>query len=83
VTTFNTIIPSNSERYQWAACRFGCVGCGIEFGQYFNANSNHPGGVNVAMSDGSVKFVKATVDERIWWALGTRANGEVLSADSY
>ncbi len=47
------------------------------------ATSNHPGGVNMAMGDGSVRFVKDTVNYQTWWALGTRAGGEVLSADSY
>jgi prepilin-type processing-associated H-X9-DG protein len=46
------------------------------------ATSNHPGGVNVCFSDGSVKFIKNSVNLTTWWALGTRAGGEVLSADS-
>jgi prepilin-type N-terminal cleavage/methylation domain-containing protein/prepilin-type processing-associated H-X9-DG protein len=46
-------------------------------------NSNHPGGVNVAFSDGSVKFIKDTVAPQTWWALGSRNGGEVVSADSY
>jgi len=45
--------------------------------------SNHPGGVNVGFADGSVKFVKDTVSLPSWWALGTRAGEEVISADSY
>ena len=45
--------------------------------------SNHPGGVNVCFADGSVKFVKDTVSLPTWWALGTRAGGEVISADGY
>jgi len=46
-------------------------------------SSFHPGGVNLAFSDGSVKFVKNTVSLPTWWGLGTRAGGEVLSADGY
>jgi prepilin-type processing-associated H-X9-DG protein len=46
-------------------------------------NSFHPGGVNVSFADGSVHFVKDTVSPLSWWALGTRASGEVLSSDSY
>jgi prepilin-type N-terminal cleavage/methylation domain-containing protein/prepilin-type processing-associated H-X9-DG protein len=46
-------------------------------------NSNHPGGVNMAMSDGSVRFVKDTVNPKTFWAIGSRKGGEVLSADSY
>jgi prepilin-type N-terminal cleavage/methylation domain-containing protein/prepilin-type processing-associated H-X9-DG protein len=45
--------------------------------------SLHPGGVNVAMTDGSVRFVKESVNVTTWWAIGTRAGGEVVSSDSY
>jgi prepilin-type processing-associated H-X9-DG protein len=47
------------------------------------ASSRHPGGVNVTMMDGSVRFVKNTISAPTWWALGTRAGGEVISGDSY
>jgi prepilin-type N-terminal cleavage/methylation domain-containing protein/prepilin-type processing-associated H-X9-DG protein len=47
------------------------------------ASSNHPGGVNVAFLDGSVKFIKNSVSQRTWWAVSTKAGGEVVSADSY
>jgi prepilin-type processing-associated H-X9-DG protein len=47
------------------------------------ANSRHPGGVNLCLADGSVRFVKSTVDLAAWRALGTRNGGEVISADSY
>jgi prepilin-type N-terminal cleavage/methylation domain-containing protein/prepilin-type processing-associated H-X9-DG protein len=46
-------------------------------------NSNHPGGVNLCFSDGSVRFVKDSVSLTSWWALGTRAGGETISSDSY
>jgi prepilin-type N-terminal cleavage/methylation domain-containing protein/prepilin-type processing-associated H-X9-DG protein len=47
------------------------------------ASSNHPGGVNMAMGDGSVKFVKNTIGQLTWWALGSRAGNEVIGADQY
>jgi len=56
------------------------------FGGYFGTappNSNHSGGVNMCMSDGSVKFVKDSVSQASWWGLGTRSGGEVISSDSY
>jgi len=46
-------------------------------------SSNHPGGVNVAFSDGSVKFIKDTTNPQAWWALGSRNGSEVVSSDSY
>jgi prepilin-type N-terminal cleavage/methylation domain-containing protein/prepilin-type processing-associated H-X9-DG protein len=48
-----------------------------------NATSLHPGGVNAGMADGSVKFMKDTVNLPTWWALGTRSGGEVISSDAY
>jgi prepilin-type N-terminal cleavage/methylation domain-containing protein/prepilin-type processing-associated H-X9-DG protein len=47
------------------------------------ATSNHPGGVNVLFSDGSVKFVKDGVSVNTWWALGTRKGGEIADSGSY
>ncbi|MDX2036379.1 MAG: DUF1559 domain-containing protein [Isosphaeraceae bacterium] len=47
------------------------------------ARSYHPGGVNVVLADGSVRFVKDSTAASVWRAIGTRAGGEVVSADSY
>ena len=47
------------------------------------ASSYHSGGVNVAMADGSVKFIKDTIALQTWWGLGTRNLGEVISSDAY
>jgi prepilin-type N-terminal cleavage/methylation domain-containing protein/prepilin-type processing-associated H-X9-DG protein len=47
------------------------------------ANSRHPGGVNVCMADGSVRFFKSTVNLAAWRAVGTRNGGEVVSSDSF
>jgi prepilin-type N-terminal cleavage/methylation domain-containing protein/prepilin-type processing-associated H-X9-DG protein len=46
-------------------------------------SSLHPGGVNLLFGDGSVRFVKSSVDLVTWRALGTRKGGEVVSADAY
>ncbi|WP_165067816.1 DUF1559 family PulG-like putative transporter [Paludisphaera rhizosphaerae] len=48
-----------------------------------SATSNHPGGVVMAMADGSARFVKDTVNLQAWWALGSRDGGEVISSDAY
>jgi prepilin-type processing-associated H-X9-DG protein len=47
------------------------------------ASSNHPGGVNMAFLDGSVRFIKNTVSIATYAALGTMGGGEVISSDSY
>ncbi len=46
------------------------------------ADSYHPGGVNCLLGDGSVKFIKDSIDWKMWRALGSVAGGEVISADS-
>jgi len=50
---------------------------------YFGMQSNHPGGCNVLMADGSVRFLKNTVNQLTVWALASAAQGEVISADQY
>jgi prepilin-type N-terminal cleavage/methylation domain-containing protein/prepilin-type processing-associated H-X9-DG protein len=52
---FNTVLPPNSV---------GCTSGGSEWGQenVFPPDSFHPGGVNAAMADGSVRFVSETIN---------------------
>jgi prepilin-type N-terminal cleavage/methylation domain-containing protein/prepilin-type processing-associated H-X9-DG protein len=45
--------------------------------------SNHSGGVNMCMGDGSVKFIKNSVALPTFWALGTRDAGEIIGSDAY
>jgi prepilin-type N-terminal cleavage/methylation domain-containing protein/prepilin-type processing-associated H-X9-DG protein len=49
----------------------------------FDASSRHAGGVNVLFLDGSVKFIKQSIATTTWWALGSKAGSEVISADSF
>ena len=51
-------------------------------GTMVGASSYHSGGVNVGMLDGSVRFVKDSVNLATWGAIATKAGGEVVSADS-
>jgi len=46
-------------------------------------SSFHAGGANVLMCDGSVKFIKESTNVQVIWALGSRAQGEIISSDSY
>ena len=47
------------------------------------SRSHHPGGVNVAMTDGSVRFVGDRIKLEVWKALGTRSGGELFDGSSY
>jgi prepilin-type processing-associated H-X9-DG protein len=94
--SFNTIIPPNST-FQDAMGNGGCSGATAvppcnggymvpkaQYAEiYLGARSKHPGGVNAAMCDGSVKFFKNTVNIVTWMAVSTTKGGEVVSSDSY
>jgi prepilin-type N-terminal cleavage/methylation domain-containing protein/prepilin-type processing-associated H-X9-DG protein len=45
--------------------------------------SRHPGGANFLFADGSVRFLKSTINPVPWRALATRNFSEVISSDSY
>jgi prepilin-type N-terminal cleavage/methylation domain-containing protein/prepilin-type processing-associated H-X9-DG protein len=47
------------------------------------ASSYHQGGVNVGFLDGSVKFIKDSVNLGTWGAISTMNGGEIVSADSF
>jgi prepilin-type N-terminal cleavage/methylation domain-containing protein/prepilin-type processing-associated H-X9-DG protein len=60
-----------------------CIGTTTALPDNYGARSRHPGGLNVAMGDGSVRFVKNSVDIRTWRAMSTTRGGELASADQY
>jgi prepilin-type N-terminal cleavage/methylation domain-containing protein/prepilin-type processing-associated H-X9-DG protein len=80
MTLFNTVATPNAYNDTWAYC--GNSGSGT-MATFSNADSYHPGGVNVLMADGSVKFIKDSISQNTWWGLGTIGGGEVISSDSY
>jgi prepilin-type N-terminal cleavage/methylation domain-containing protein/prepilin-type processing-associated H-X9-DG protein len=52
-------------------------------GVVYAARSRHPGGVNALFCDGSVKFMKNSINLAIWQALCSSQGSEVISSDSY
>jgi prepilin-type N-terminal cleavage/methylation domain-containing protein/prepilin-type processing-associated H-X9-DG protein len=66
----------------------GSAGCSTNWASrcaYTNTGfkSHHPGGANFVFADGSVHFLKQTIWMPAYCALGSKAGGEVLSADQY
>ena len=51
--------------------------------QHNAARSAHPGGVNAALGDGSVRFIGQYIDLTTWRALSTTKGGEVIAGDSF
>jgi len=81
-TMFNTVMTPNEADFN--GCRWGCnPGCNMDASWSVPASSWHSGGVNTLMGDGSVKFIKNSINRKSWFALGTKDVGEVLSSDSY
>jgi prepilin-type processing-associated H-X9-DG protein len=48
------------------------------FGYVDSMFSEHPGGCNVLMGDGSVRFVSEMVNQLTWSAMASRAGGETM-----
>lgn len=42
-----------------------------------NPNSRHPGGINMALADGSVRFVADSISSQVWWGLGSADGAEI------
>jgi prepilin-type N-terminal cleavage/methylation domain-containing protein/prepilin-type processing-associated H-X9-DG protein len=58
--------------------------CSCEQGHRNNggqSRSQHPGGVNVAMGDGSVRFIKDTISNFVWFKVLVSNDGNIISAD--
>jgi prepilin-type processing-associated H-X9-DG protein len=76
----NTLLPPNSPYPNCRMCGWdGDWDCPGIYGM----SSYHPGGGNVAFADGSVRFLKTSTANTIVWGIGSRAQGEVVSSDSY
>jgi prepilin-type N-terminal cleavage/methylation domain-containing protein/prepilin-type processing-associated H-X9-DG protein len=78
-----TVAVPNDTRAPFSGCRLNPSYSGSDSQELTNVSSAHPGGANVLFADGSVKFIKSSISQTTWWALGTRAGAEVVSADSF
>jgi len=79
-TLGNTLLAPNPQYPNCRTCTWNgdwdCPGM-------YGLSSFHPGGGNVALADGSVRFLKSSTSMQAVWALGSRGQGEVISSDSY
>jgi prepilin-type N-terminal cleavage/methylation domain-containing protein/prepilin-type processing-associated H-X9-DG protein len=79
-----TMIYSHTTLPNRRACAYSDVGQdGRGSITQAGASSLHPGGVNVLFGDGSVKFIKSTINYIPWYALATVNGGEAIDASSF
>ena len=80
-----TQVP-NDTQYPFGFCTLNSEGAdgGADDAAYCGPGSYHPGGANILFCDGSVRFVKSSINRQgVMWALASRNGGEVISSDSY
>ena len=82
-TTPNSSVPDQLPAYCVSARDEPCVAAGGWNDEWMASRSRHPGGVQSLFGDGSVKFMKNTINLSIWRAVGSIQGGEVLSSDSF
>ncbi len=78
-TLYNAVVPPGFKQHPWNSCSDNNIGHSM----FDNSNSFHPGGTNVLFADGSVHFLKESINIQAYWSLATKAGGEVISSDSY
>jgi prepilin-type processing-associated H-X9-DG protein len=70
---------SHTQTPNRRACNYDNVGVdGRGTITMMGASSFHPGGVNVAFMDGSVKFIKSSINYVTWYAIATPEGNEVV-----
>jgi prepilin-type N-terminal cleavage/methylation domain-containing protein/prepilin-type processing-associated H-X9-DG protein len=80
-TLGNVLLPPNSK---YPNCSSSTVSSNVlQNPGMWGLSSYHPGGANAVFCDGSVHFLKNSLAMQTLWALGSIAQGEVISSDSY
>ncbi len=71
-TEFQATVPPNSPIPDCGITSLNGLGL-------FTARSYHPGGVNAALADGSVRWFASSISPPVWHAHGTRAGGDLTT----
>lgn len=74
-TAYTNLVPGNMGLFQVLPSAATCNGS--------LANSPHPGGIGVAMCDGSSRFFSPTMSVSLWQALLTPAGHEIISTTQW
>ena len=84
-TTYNHVSTPDTLSCAGTGMGMGMMGADamVNMAVQLSASSYHPGGVNVAIGDGSVRFVKDGITLNAWRSLSTRNGGEILGGTDY
>jgi prepilin-type N-terminal cleavage/methylation domain-containing protein/prepilin-type processing-associated H-X9-DG protein len=75
--------PDEDEALEVGEPRPSTPAAGTTLTQVGGFGSSHPGGANFNFGDGSVKFLKNSINAKVYRYLGNRADGEMISADQF
>ncbi len=73
--SLNTVAPPN---WQFPNCQVSSSGYSSDRNGLYTPRSRHPGGVNAALGDASVRFISETIDLRTFQWIGGRDDGNAL-----
>jgi prepilin-type N-terminal cleavage/methylation domain-containing protein/prepilin-type processing-associated H-X9-DG protein len=72
-------VPINWNKRVFSGTQHYNCGNAAFTSMHISASSYHTGGVNVCLTDGSVRFVADTISLAVWRNVGTRSGGEVAT----
>jgi prepilin-type processing-associated H-X9-DG protein len=75
---YNHTLPPNWNKLSTAQ-QYNCGDTTISY-FHISASSYHTGGVNIGLADGSVRFVRDSIDFSTWQSIGSRAGGETAGS---
>jgi prepilin-type N-terminal cleavage/methylation domain-containing protein/prepilin-type processing-associated H-X9-DG protein len=65
------------------SCYYSTIGQAAGAQHLLAASSYHPGGVNVAFMDGSVRFIKNAISPKLWYSIATPNGRETIDMSGF
>jgi len=82
-STHGRVLPVSNAQYVGFLPNAPWIGDTLRRTYAWSMGSTHSGGMNMAFGDGSVRFIKNSINPQTWWAINTINGGEVVSSDAF